>query len=188
MRRALLFGCLLSVFLGRVACADEVWRFRKGEAERTVDVTELSEVVREAVILRMRADGYQRVEGAAPGQDLEADARELVAHGGRFRVSESPPAVQGVLLGASVRLERLGETGWLRILDAPDGSLAGALGLVRGDRITALDGRVPTPALLARLRTVELAPGQLALGVLRKEGRIEEWTLAFSNGPAPSVP
>lgn len=188
MRWALLSCLLVLPFLGGPARADEVWRFRKGEAERQVDVTELPEVVREAVLARMRADGYRRVEDAGLGRDLEADARELVAHEGRFPSAASKPRIRGVLLGASIRLEGLGEAACLRILDAPEGSLAHALGLGRGDRVTALDGRTPTPDHLTRLRRVEHTPGQLALRVLRKEGRTEEWTLAFSRGPAPSGP
>lgn len=178
--------------------APEVWHFRKGEAERSVDVTTLPEVVREAIQARMAVDGYLRVAGPARGRDLEADARELVARGGRFpgRVRDAAPSVldpeparprvQGILLGAPVRLESAAGAAWLRVLGAPTGSLAQALGLVRGDRIVALDGAQPTPALLTRCRGVELAPGQLALRVLRREGRTETWTLTFSRGAPPA--
>ena len=182
---------------GAPGAASEVWRFRKGEAERTVDVTGLPEVVREAVVARMAADGYARAEPSAvpgTGRDLEADARELVRRGGRFPdrdgVRPRPDAggrgpAAGALLGARVRLESAGETARLRVLDAPDGSLAQAIGLVRGDRILALDGAAPTLEVLARYRAVERAPGQLALRVLRREDRTEEWILTFSRGASP---
>ena len=185
------------------AASAEVWRFRKGDAQRTVDVTGLPEIVREALLARMAVDGYLRddaVPASSPGRDLKADAQELVLHGGRFSgqggaraeggaathsSGGEPAAHQGVLLGALVRLESGGEAAWLRILGAPAGSLARAIGLGRGDRILALDGEVPTLAGLARCRDVELAPGQLAVRALRREGRIEEWTLTFARGAAP---
>jgi len=162
----------------------EIWHFRKGDAERTVDVTGLDELVREAVLARMRVDGFQRVKAPAPGRDLAADARELVERGGRF--VQGQPGVQSRFLGASVRLESAGEAAWLRVLATPRGSLARALGLVRGDRIPSLGGEAPTLALLRRYRDVEHVPGQLALRVLRREGGSEDWTLTFARGPAPA--
>ncbi len=180
---------LPGAFAGDGTPQPETWHFRKGEAKRTVDVTDLPDVVREAVRMRMQADGFERVPAPRRGRDLEADARELVEHGGRFparRSGGTREGTRGLLLGAPVRLESIGEAAWLRVLGAPEGSLARALGLVRGDRILTLDGQTPTSAALARVRAVELSPGQLALRLLRREGRTEDWTLTFSRGAPPA--
>jgi hypothetical protein len=166
----------------------EVWRFRKGETTRRVDVTDMPDFVREAVERRLLDRGFERVtEAEAPWGSLEEAARRLVGHGGRFpelrletATSEQAPASDGAFFGAAVRVES-GADGALRwhVLRVEDGSLAAAMGLVPGDRVTRVDGGPASPAALARLGAPGFRPLQLSLVVLRREGRTQKWDLEF---------
>jgi len=196
MRRLVALALLLIVpalLAGRARAGEdgepvrEAWRFRKGDHVRTVDVTGLEDAVREAVVRRLAADGYERVEddagGHAWGRDLRADVEELVRGGGRF---PTPAAPAGRFLGAFLAWEPGPGRGLRpRIEAAPPGSLAAALGLGPGDRLLTVDGREADPEAVRERVGVELEPGQLRLGILRRDGRTETLRLEFRRGPAP---
>lgn len=195
MRRLVLLATavLLPALLGAAARGEdgdarEVWRFRKGEHVRTVDVTDLPDAVRTVVARRLAEEGYERVaEDAgepAVGRDLRADAEALVRGGGRLRHgTDGSPAR---FLGAFLAWPDDGDAdAGPRVLGCAPGTLAAALGLEAGDRILAVDGRPATPRRLAARAGAEHTPGQLELGIRRRDGRNETLGLEFRRGPAP---
>jgi hypothetical protein len=172
----------------------EIWRFRRDEVIRTVDVRGMDAATRQAVVRRLERDGFARVGGgeAVPplGRDLRADAQRLVRGGGRFSPSERArvfrPPGKGVrpfrpFLGAQVRvLVRDPATDVPgRIARVRPGSLAHALGLRAGDVVLGLDGGRFGAARAALWSDAEALRGQRSLRLRRKDGQIEYWELTF---------
>jgi hypothetical protein len=143
----------------------EVWHFKKGEVERTVDVTGMEDFIRRAVVKRLQGQGFERFDpkrAGTPGRDLAEDARTLARHGGRFPerpgvVGDTPyprrtafgrydllAAQLGTLLGElegarpgtrEAAAARAGLRSWVRLA----ATLAGRRGLVLGAFVVAVE-------------------------------------------------
>ncbi len=123
-------------------------------------------------------------EGRTLRDLLEAvHATPHAAHG----APPQPQRVQSHLWGATVSVERRphpsdARGGEALVVAVEPRSLAAALGLAPGDRILALDGRVPRPRTFAAWAHTYPWKGQRRIQVRRRSGQVDTWNLRCESG------
>lgn len=137
-------------------------------------------------VLVAEAARDERVSRADAGRLVDAVLGRLLSTAGQADDGVARPPARGRLLGADVRASEGpdGESTWF-VVRVPEGSLAAAIGLERGDRVLGGNGVATATEARTRPTGVDAFPGQLTLILQRKEGQIVIWEFEFLFGIPP---